>query len=70
MAMTRNLEVRAAKASVTEVGTRMGEAGRSGDRDRTRLLAQLAVAERKGDTEAAARIKDSLASETQGKQVD
>ncbi|MBL9012899.1 MAG: hypothetical protein JNL83_01915, partial [Myxococcales bacterium] len=57
----------------------MAEAGRAGDRDRARLLAQLAVAERKGDHELAARIKEEFAelarrqekaSESQGKQVD
>ena len=70
IAMTGNLETRASAKKFGEVGKTMAEAGRQGDRDRARLLAQLAVAERKGDHELAARIKVSLASESQGKQVD
>lgn len=68
--MTSNLSHRAATVGRNELEKSFIEADRSGNRDRARLLMQLAIAERKGDHEAAARIKDSLASETQGKQVD
>jgi hypothetical protein len=68
--MTGNLTHRSAAVGLNELGKSLGDQKGKNDRDRARLLAQLAVAERKGDHEAAARIKDSLASESQGKQVD
>ncbi len=68
--MTTNLTQRAATVGRNELEKSFIEADRSGNRDRARLLMQLAIAERKGDHETAARIKDSLASETPGKQVD
>ncbi len=68
--MTTNLTQRAATVGRNELEKSFIEADRSGNRDRARLLMQLAIAERKGDHEAAARIKTSLASETPGKQVD
>ena len=68
--MTTNLSQRAATVGRNELEKSFIEADRSGNRDRARLLMQLAIAERKGDHETAARIKDSLASETPGKQVD
>jgi hypothetical protein len=68
--MTSNLTHQVARADRDELGKSLAEAQRGGDRDRARLMAQLAVAQRKGDHAEVARIKDSLASETQGKQVD
>ncbi len=69
--MTSNLTHQAATVGHNELQNSLRDAGRSGDRDRARLLAQLAQAERKGDHETVARLKEELlASETQGKQVD
>lgn len=68
--MTSNLTHQAATVGHNELQNSLRDAGRSGDRDRARLLAQLAQAERKGDHEEVARLKELLASETQGKQVD
>ena len=70
LAMTKNLEHRKTTMGRTELEKSLSDAGRTGNRELARRLAQLAEAERKGDHEAVARIKESLASESQGKQVD
>ncbi|MGE0871857.1 MAG: DNA primase [Kofleriaceae bacterium] len=61
IAMTRNLEVRKAEVGLAELKKSVVDAGRRGDRELARRLAQLAVAERTGNHELAAKIKDSLA---------
>jgi DNA primase len=69
--MTTNLTHRAQKVGRDELEKSLVEAQRGGgNRDRDRLMAQLAVAERRSDPAEVARIKLLLASETQGKQVD
>ncbi len=78
--MTTNLTHRAQKVGRDELEKSLVEAQRGGgDRDRSRLMAQLAVAQRRGDQDEIARINGKLAelatlqakaSETQGKQVD
>lgn len=69
--MTTNLTHRAQKVGRDELEKSLVEAQRGGgNRDRDRLMAQLAVAQRRGDQAEIARINSLLASETQGKQVD
>jgi DNA primase len=73
VAMTRNLEVRKTQVGRNELNKSLADAGRTNNRELARKLAQLAQAERKGDHELAARIKESLASDetsSPGKQVD
>ena len=71
IAMTGNLEVRKTQVGRNELEKTLADAKRKGNREHARLLAQLAQAERKGDHELVARIKESLATETSsGKQVD
>jgi hypothetical protein len=57
-AMTRNLEARNANVSRMESRKRLTDAGRRGDHDRARLLAQRAVAERRGDHELVSKLMD------------
>ena len=77
--MTSNLTHQAARVDRNELEKSLVDAQRGGDRDRARLMAQLAVAQRRSDQAEVARIKEKLAelatlqaraSETQGKQVD
>ena len=73
LAMAKNLEVRKTQVGRNELNKSLVDAGRTGNRELARRLAQLAEAERKGDHELVARIKDSLASDetsSPGKQVD
>ena len=73
LAMANNLEVRKTQVGRNELNKSLADAGRTGNRELARLLAQLAEAERKGDQELVARIKSSLASDetsSPGKQVD
>jgi hypothetical protein len=73
LAMARNLEARKVEVGRNDLKKALADAGRTGNRDLARRLAQLAEAERKGDHELVARIKDSLASDetsSPGKQVD
>ena len=71
IAMTGNLEVRKTQVGRNQLEKTLADAKHKGNREHARLLAQLAQAERKGDHELVARIKDSLATETSsGKQVD
>jgi DNA primase len=69
-----NLEARKAEIERTRLRRSLSDAHRSGNRDKARLLSQLGVAERQGDHELAARLRESLAqseSESEpGKQVD
>jgi hypothetical protein len=72
--MVVNLEARKAEIERTRLRRSLTDAQRSGNRDKARLLSQLGVAERQGDHELAARLRESLAqSEAEaetGKQVD
>jgi hypothetical protein len=68
--MIGNLEARRAELGKLELAKGLDEAKRTNDPQRARLIAQLAVAERKGDSEQAARIKDSLAEMSSAKKVD
>jgi hypothetical protein len=68
--MTRNLDRRKVDVGLAELKKSLVDAGRRGDRDVARRLAQLAEAERKGDRELVARIKESLADESNRKQVE
>jgi hypothetical protein len=77
--MTSNLTHQAARVDRNELEKSLVDAQRGGDRDRARLMAQLAVAQRRADHAEIARIKEvlaelartqAMASETQGKQVD
>jgi len=73
VAMAKNLEVRKTQVGRNDLSKSLVDAGRTGNRELARRLAQLAEAERKGDQELVARIKDSLASDetsSPGKQVD
>jgi len=73
LAMARNLEARKTEVGQRDLKKALAEAGRTGNRELARRLAQLAEAERKGDHELVARIKDSIASDetsSPGKQVD
>ena len=73
-AMTRNLEARKANAGRMEFRKRLADAGRRGDRDLSRQLAQRAEAERRGDHELARKLADELKAgsitENQGSLVD
>lgn len=69
-----NLGARKAEIERTKLTRSLTDATRSGNRDKARLLSQLGVAERQGDHELAARLRETLAqteaeAET-GKQVD
>jgi len=69
-----NLEARRAEIERTKLRRSLSDAHRSGNRDKARLLSQLGVAERQGDHELVARLREALAqteaeAET-GKQVD
>jgi DNA primase len=68
--MIGNLETRRAELGKLELAKGLDEAKRTNDPQRARLMAQLAVAERKGESEQAARIKDSLAEMSSAKKVD
>ena len=70
--MIENLEGRKGQLVQRELGKDLAVAKRGTDRERQRLLAQLAVAEAKGERELIASLRASLASfedETNGKQV-
>ena len=69
-AMADNLEARKATTERSKVLGSLADARRSGNRDKARLLSQLGVAERQGDHELAARLRESLAEHETGKQVD
>ncbi len=74
-AMITNLDGRKDQLAQRELGKDIAVAKRGNDRERTRKLVQLAVAEKQGDRELVARITASLAEassedETNGKQVD
>jgi hypothetical protein len=58
--MAKNLGLRSSVAGLQDTASRMKDAGRSGDRERARLFAQLGVAERKNDREEIERIKALL----------
>lgn len=62
VAMLRDLELRKAMFGHAELKKSIVEAGRRGDRDLARLLAQLAEAQRKGDRELALRLADEISS--------
>jgi len=73
LAMAKNLEARKTEVGRNDLRKQLADAGRSNNRELQRQLARLAEAERKGDHELVARIKDSLASDetsSPGKQVD
>ena len=73
LAMAKNLEARKTTVGRNDLQKQLADAGRSNNRELQRQLARLAEAERKGDHELVARIKDSLASDetsSPGKQVD
>ncbi len=57
----RNLEARQEGVERSKLRVSLADAQRSGNRDKARLLSQLGVAERKGDHELAARLRESLA---------
>ncbi len=68
-----NLEARKSDIERTKLRRSLSDAQRSGNRDKARLLSQLGVAERQGDHELAARLRESLAQDEAaetGKQVD
>ena len=70
--MVRGLEHRQAEIERASVGKSLAGARHHGDRDRQRLLAQLAVAEKQGDAVSVARLRLSLSEPdtSAGKQVD
>ncbi len=73
LAMAKNLEARKTEVGRNDLRKQLADAGRSNNRELQRQLARLAEAERKGDHELVARIKDSIASDetsSPGKQVD
>jgi DNA primase len=69
-----NLGARKAEIERTRLMRGISDATRGGNRDKARLLSQLGIAERQGDHELAARLRETLAqSEAEaepGKQVD
>lgn len=69
-----NLGSRKAEIERTKLMRGISDATRGGNRDKARLLSQLGIAERQGDHELAARLRETLAqSEAEaetGKQVD
>jgi len=72
-----NLEARKQEIERTKLRRTLSDAQRSGNRDKARLLSQLGVAERQGDHELAARLRETLAQQFSdeaeaetGKQVD
>ncbi len=72
-----NLEARKADIERSKLRRSLGDAHRSGNRDKARLLSQLGVAERQGDHELVARLRETLAQQFTdeaeaeiGKQVD
>jgi DNA primase len=68
--MITNLEARRGVLDKLELQKSLDEAKRTNDQQRARLMAQLAVAERKGDRDEVARIKDLLAEMSPEKKVD
>ena len=71
MALAGNLEHIRSERSHTDLKKSLADSKQRGDRELQRTLAELAVAEKKGDHELAARLRASLESETpNGKQVD
>jgi hypothetical protein len=56
----QGLESRKTQLDHRTLSRSMSDAQRSGNRDKARLLAQLAQAERQGDSQLAARLRDSL----------
>jgi len=61
LSKVRNLESRRDAIGRSQLRQSLGDAQRSGNRDKARLLSQLGVAERTGDHELAARLRESLA---------
>jgi DNA primase len=61
IAKVRNLEARQVGVERQKLRASLADAQRTGNRDKARLLSQLGVAERTGDHELAARLRDSLA---------
>ncbi len=59
-----NLEARKAEIERTRLRRSLTDAQRSGNRDKARLLSQLGVAERQGDHELAARLREALAQQS------
>ncbi len=59
--ITRNLEGRRAAGGRAELKKSLSEAGRSGDRELARRLAQIAEADRKGDHALVAKLRSELA---------
>jgi DNA primase len=70
LSKVKNLEARKAEVERSQLRRSLADAQRSGNRDKARLLSQLGVAERQGDHELAARLRESLAEQEPGKQVD